>query len=100
VELAAAPVLYDAPRHPYTRSLLSAVPVPDPAAPKRRIVLSGDVPSPANPPSGCPFHPRCPHPKKDDRCRTEVPALRAVADGQIAACHFAAEPMEDVSRRA
>jgi peptide/nickel transport system ATP-binding protein len=100
VELAAARVLYDAPRHPYTRSLLSAVPVPDPAAPRRRIVLSGDVPSPANPPSGCPFHPRCPHPKKDDRCRTEVPALRAVADGQIAACHFAAEPMEDVSRRA
>jgi len=93
VELAPAPVLYSAPRHPYTRSLLSAVPVPDPTAKQQRIVLQGDVPSPANPPSGCPFHPRCPHPRKNDRCRSEVPALRAVALGQVAACHFAETPL-------
>jgi oligopeptide/dipeptide ABC transporter ATP-binding protein len=93
VERAPAERVYAAPRHPYTRSLLSAVPVPDPTVRKRRIVLQGDVPSPAAPPPGCPFHPRCPHPKKNERCRTEVPALRTVAPGQIAACHFAEEPM-------
>jgi oligopeptide/dipeptide ABC transporter ATP-binding protein len=93
VERGPAEALYRAPRHPYTASLLSAVPVPDPAAPSRRIVLQGDVPSPANPPSGCPFHPRCPHPKKNERCRTEPPALVEVTAGQIAACHFTQEPM-------
>jgi oligopeptide/dipeptide ABC transporter ATP-binding protein len=93
VEQAPAPVLYKAPRHPYTKSLLSAVPVPDPRVERQRIVLTGDVPSPSNPPPGCPFHPRCPHPKKDARCRTEVPVLRAVAPGQVAACHFAHDPM-------
>ena len=93
VERAPAPSLYAAPRHPYTTSLLSAVPVPDPEAQRPRIVLTGDVPSPAHPPAGCPFHPRCPHPKKDARCRTEPPALREVAPGQIAACHYAEEPL-------
>jgi len=93
VERAPATAVYQGPRHPYTRSLLSAVPVPDPHAPRRRIVLSGDVPSPASPPPGCPFHPRCPHPKKNERCRTEVPALREITPGHLAACHFAAEPM-------
>jgi oligopeptide/dipeptide ABC transporter ATP-binding protein len=93
VERAAASTIYDLPRHPYTRSLLSAVPVPDPTAQKQRIVLEGDVPSPTNPPPGCPFHPRCPHPKKSDRCRTEVPALREVTPGQLVACHFAEQPM-------
>ena len=93
VEHAPAARLYDAPRHPYTRSLLSAVPVPDPNAQRARIVLQGDVPSPARPPSGCPFHPRCPHPQKNDRCRTELPLLREVAPGQQAACHFAEDPM-------
>jgi oligopeptide/dipeptide ABC transporter ATP-binding protein len=73
--------------------LLSAVPVPDPKAQQQRIVLQGDVPSPANPPPGCPFHPRCPHPKKNDRCSTEVPALREVTSGQLVACHYAEEPM-------
>ena len=93
VERAAAATIYDLPRHPYTRSLLSAVPVPDPKAQQQRIVLQGDVPSPTNPPPGCPFHPRCPHPKKNDRCSTEVPALREVTPRQLVACHFAEEPM-------
>lgn len=93
VERTTAVELYRAPRHPYTRSLLSAVPVPDPKAQKARIVLQGDVPSPARPPSGCPFHPRCPHPKKNERCKTELPLLREVAPGHRAACHFAEEPM-------
>jgi len=93
VERAAASTVYSLPRHPYTRSLLSAVPVPDPQAQKQRSVLQGDVPSPANPPPGCAFHPRCPHPKKDERCRTEIPALREVTPGQLVACHFAEQPM-------
>jgi oligopeptide transport system ATP-binding protein len=93
VEQAPAATLYAAPRHPYTTSLLSAVPVPDPRSQRQRIVLAGDVPSPAHPPPGCPFHPRCPHPKKDARCRTEPPALREVVPGQLAACHFALEPL-------
>ena len=93
VERAPAAALYAAPRHPYTASLLSAVPVPDPKAQRPRIVLTGEVPSPAHPPAGCPFHPRCPHPKKDGRCRTEPPALREVAPGQLAACHYAEEPL-------
>ena len=93
VEHARAADLYRAPRHPYTRSLMSAVPVPDPAAQRARIVLQGDVPSPARPPSGCPFHPRCPHPRKNERCKTELPQLRLVAPGQRTACHFAEEPM-------
>jgi peptide/nickel transport system ATP-binding protein len=93
VELAPAPVLYKSPRHPYTKSLLSAVPVPDPRVERQRIVLIGDVPSPSSPPPGCPFHPRCPHPRKNARCRTEPPALREVAPGELAACHFAEDPM-------
>ena len=95
VERAPASTIYSGPRHPYTRALLSAVPEPNPRATGKRIVLSGDIPSPAHPPSGCPFHPRCPHPKKNDRCRTETPALRATSDSpaHLAACHFAEEPM-------
>jgi len=76
------------PRHPYTVALLSAVPEPDPAIQRERIVLSGDLPSPSNPPSGCPFHTRCFHPLKNERCRTEMPLLRPV-DGTLAACHYA-----------
>ena len=76
------------PRHPYTVALLSAVPEPDPGARRNRVVLGGDLPSPSNPPPGCPFHPRCFHPLKSDRCRTEVPLLRPV-EGTAAACHYA-----------
>jgi oligopeptide/dipeptide ABC transporter ATP-binding protein len=93
VERAPAAAIYAMPRHPYTRSLLSAVPEPNPRAAKQRIVLVGDIPSPAHPPPGCPFHPRCPHPKKNERCRTEPPALRPLAPDHLAACHFAEDPM-------
>jgi oligopeptide/dipeptide ABC transporter ATP-binding protein len=88
-ELADRKTLYDNPRHPYTRALLSAVPIPDPEleAKRERIVLGGEVPSPLNPPSGCVFHPRCPI--MVDRCRTEVPRLRELATGHGAACHLA-----------
>ena len=93
VERAPAAEIYTQPRHPYTRALLSAVPEPNPHAAKQRIVLPGDIPSPANPPPGCPFHPRCPHPLKSERCRTEPPALREITPGHVAACHYAEKPM-------
>jgi oligopeptide/dipeptide ABC transporter ATP-binding protein len=86
VELAAAAAVYREPLMPYTQALLSAVPVPDPAATRDRIVLTGDVPSPANPPSGCVFHPRCPHPAKDAACTVIVPPLEDKAPGHVAAC--------------
>jgi oligopeptide/dipeptide ABC transporter ATP-binding protein len=79
------------PRHPYTIALLSAVPEPDPAGTKRRVVLPGDPPSPSAPPSGCPFHPRCFHPAKSERCRTELPVLRPVGATRVA-CHYAETP--------
>ena len=86
VELASAADVYREPLMPYTQALLSAVPVPDPAASRDRIVLTGDVPSPANPPSGCVFHPRCPHPAKDAACTAIVPPLEEKAPSHVAAC--------------
>jgi oligopeptide/dipeptide ABC transporter ATP-binding protein len=80
--------LLAAPRHPYTVALLSAVPEPDPGRRRSRIVLRGDLPSPSNPPSGCPFHTRCFHPLRDERCVREAPLLRPVGP-TIAACHYA-----------
>jgi oligopeptide transport system ATP-binding protein len=92
VEIADRDALYSDPRHPYTKSLLSAVPVPDPDRRSQRIVLKGDVPSPARPPSGCHFHPRCFLAEKVGglaRCAAEDPALREVSPGHWVACHFA-----------
>jgi oligopeptide transport system ATP-binding protein len=89
VELADRKAIYDEPLHPYTRALLSAVPIPDPKveAKRERTVLRGEVPSPLNPPSGCVFHPRCPI--AVDRCSAEVPPLREIRPGHWAACHLA-----------
>ena len=91
VEVAGTAELYARPKHPYTEALLSAVPKPDPSlrGRRRRIILQGEVADPANPPSGCAFHPRCRY--ATDRCRTEVPALRDTGDGHLAACHYAEE---------
>jgi oligopeptide/dipeptide ABC transporter ATP-binding protein len=78
--------LFTRPQHPYTESLLLAVPVPDPRIKRQKRVLQGDVPSPINPPSGCHFHTRCPY--AVDRCKVESPALREVRPGQLVACHL------------
>jgi len=86
VEMAPRYQIFASPRHPYTKALLSAVPVPDPTVRRTPIILKGDVPSPINPPSGCRFHTRCPY--VFDRCRTEEPELRQSAEGQWAACHL------------
>jgi oligopeptide/dipeptide ABC transporter ATP-binding protein len=89
VETADAQALFAAPRHPYSRALLSAIPVPKPQAKRSRIVLQGEMPSALNPPSGCRFHTRCPY--AIERCRTEVPQLVADATGHATACHRIAE---------
>jgi oligopeptide/dipeptide ABC transporter ATP-binding protein len=86
VELASSEVLFTRPIMPYTQALLSAIPVPDPLAPRDRIVLAGDPPSPAKPPAGCVFHPRCFHPDKDADCTQVVPPLEEKAPGHWAAC--------------
>jgi len=86
VEQAPARELYRDPLMPYTQALLSAVPVPDPLATRDRIVLTGDVPSPANPPTGCVFHPRCHHPRRDAACAAIVPPLEIKAPEHVVAC--------------
>ena len=85
VEIAPREEIYRNPRHPYTRALLSAVPVPDPRQRKQRMVLGGDVPSRAETPSGCAFHPRCPH--TEERCRSRVPGLESGGGEHAVACH-------------
>lgn len=87
VELAPARQLFRTPLHPYTKVLLSSIPIPDPAARKKREGLQGEVPSLLSPPSGCRFHPRCPI--AVDRCKTEEPPLRQIQSEQFAACHLA-----------
>ena len=84
VELASKQALYEDPSHPYTRALLAAVPVPDPALRKRQAVLQGDVPNPADVPPGCPFHPRCP--ERQEICSRVVPPLTELEDGRRVAC--------------
>jgi peptide/nickel transport system ATP-binding protein len=95
VEVSPAAELYENPLHPYTISLLSAVPIPDPVVEKEResILLAGDLPSPANPPPACRFHTRCPF-IQPTRCRDEIPPLRKLADGHEVACHWAEEIKE------
>ncbi|WP_422658957.1 ABC transporter ATP-binding protein [Paenibacillus sp. EC2-1] len=87
VEMAPKEELFRNPLHPYTKALLSAVPVPDPTYKRDRIVLKGDIPSPANPPSGCKFHTRCP--LASDLCKQQVPEYRNMGDDHFVACHFA-----------
>ena len=89
VELADTAHLFANPRHPYTEALLSAVPKPNPRMKSKRIMLEGDIADPANPPSGCYFHPRCRYAK--DICKTDAPALIEAEPGHLAACHFAKE---------
>jgi oligopeptide transport system ATP-binding protein len=87
VESGEAKTTCRSPKHPYTQALISAVPVVDPGSKRRRIILGGDVPSPIDPPRGCPFHPRCP--VAEPRCMAEAPALRQVEPGHWVACHLA-----------
>jgi peptide/nickel transport system ATP-binding protein len=95
VEVSPAEALYDEPFHPYTISLLSAVPIPDPVVEREReaLLLAGDVPSPANPPPACRFHTRCPY-VQPTRCRDDVPRLRKLASGHEVACHWAEDIRE------
>jgi oligopeptide transport system ATP-binding protein len=99
VELGPPSAIYETPAHPYTRALLSAVPIPDPRAERRRkrVILTGDVPSPANPPAGCRFHTRCwlyERLGKPENCRTEDPELRIVQPDHQAACHYAEDALQ------
>lgn len=86
VEIAPTPKLYQKPNHPYTEALLGSIPRPDPARKRQRVTVTGEIPNPANPPTGCYFHPRCPYAQAI--CSRETPALREIAPGQFAACHF------------
>ena len=92
VELTDKRSLFRDPQHPYTEALLSAVPVPDPRAQKKRIILPGDVPSPITPPPGCRFHTRCPY--AEERCRREEPAMKEVRPGHFVACHLRDVPLQ------
>lgn len=89
VELTDRDTLFKKPLHPYTKALLSAVPIPDPTLKRERILLTGDIPSPANPPSGCTFHTRCPFAQQ--KCKEQAPEFRELQKGHYVACHFAEE---------
>ena len=91
VELADAKTIYNRPMHPYSKSLLSAVPIPDPkiARANKRIMLEGDIPSPLNSPSGCPFRTRCAY--ATEKCAAEVPPFNEVEKGHFVACHRVTE---------
>ncbi|MGB9854090.1 MAG: ABC transporter ATP-binding protein, partial [Candidatus Bathyarchaeales archaeon] len=86
VEVAEAEELFDSPLHPYTQALFSAIPIPDPKTKRKRIILAGEPPSPANPPAGCRFHPRCPHVM--DICKSEEPKLEEIKPKHLVACHL------------
>jgi len=89
VEVAETRAMFGQPLHPYTEALLSAVPKPDPRRKSERVLLEGEVADPANPPSGCYFHPRCRYAKEN--CKVDTPALREVFPGRFAACHYSEE---------
>ncbi|PAE40140.1 ABC transporter ATP-binding protein [Bacillus sp. 7884-1] len=89
VEIADKKQLFTNPSHPYTRALLSAVPIANPKAKRERVILQGDLPSPANPPSGCTFHPRCP--VANESCKTKIPILKAIDSGHQVSCHLFTE---------
>ena len=95
VELAPKRALFGGPLHPYTEALLAAVPVPDPTARRKRLILAGDVPSPINIPTGCRFHTRCPY--VFDRCRVEEPLLKEAAPAHFVACHLRESPTANAS---
>ena len=86
VELASSDEIFKNPLHPYTKALMSAIPIPDPTVKRERIILTGDIPSPANPPKGCKFHTRCPY--VTDKCKEENPEYREVSEGHFVACHL------------
>ncbi|WP_053365816.1 ABC transporter ATP-binding protein [Bacillus sp. FJAT-27245] len=86
VELTDKETLYRNPLHPYTKALMSAVPIPDPSIKRERIILKGDIPSPSNPPSGCTFHTRCPFAM--EQCKVDVPALKELENGHFVSCHL------------
>ena len=96
MEISGRADLYADPLHPYTKALLSAVPVPDPTVRKSRILLQGDIPTPLNPPKGCVFHTRCPI-AKFPVCKDVVPPLVEHKPGHFAACHFAGAPVPSAS---
>jgi len=89
VEMAPTDELFSTPKHPYTAALLSAVPEPDPRAKSERIILQGEVANPADPPSGCYFHPRCSY--ATEQCKLETPVLQEITDGHYVSCHRAEE---------
>lgn len=89
VEIAEKKDLFDSPLHPYTKALLSSIPVPNPTLQRERVMLSGDVPSPIDPPTGCRFHTRCPF--VVERCKQDEPALREIGNNHFVSCHFAEE---------
>jgi oligopeptide/dipeptide ABC transporter ATP-binding protein len=89
VEQAPTEMLFHSPLHPYTQALMAAAPIPNPRARRERIILTGDPPSPINPPSGCRFRTRCRY--ATDHCAAEVPILRAIAPAHLVACHYAGE---------
>jgi peptide/nickel transport system ATP-binding protein/oligopeptide transport system ATP-binding protein len=89
VEIAEKKDLFDSPLHPYTKALLSSIPVPNPTLQRERVMLSGDVPSPIDPPTGCRFHTRCPF--AVEKCKQEEPALREIGNNHFVSCHFAEE---------
>jgi oligopeptide/dipeptide ABC transporter ATP-binding protein len=97
VELAPTSALFGGPLHPYTEALLSAVPVPDPTARRKRLILAGDVPSPVELPSGCRFHTRCPY--AFDRCRVEEPMLKEASPTHLVACHLRDAPLQQQALR-